>query len=383
MLKLFVLDNMPAGIKKYRIIDPHVNLQKQYKNNVHVTFGNKSDLFKEDFNYDLLFVHAALSFNDNRTIDKIMSLKSQGVKLIVDIDDDWKLNTDHAIYKTYIKEKYGVKIINFIKKANLVTCANENMRKKIADYNKNVTLLKNCANKSEKQFVEARQKIKTDYFKAGYATGSSHYADVKLLKNLNNIKNFQMCLAGFDNRMVQPDGKIIESERKTIWNKYEDFLTVNYSKISKEYFEHLTIGVNKHEFKGIDNEPYRRIWTKPINTYISSYSYFNTALAPLVNNSFNNMKSELKLIEAGNSKTSIICSDIPLYNNIITHGKNGLLVKEKKSHKDWVKNIKLLKDNPNMNEDLTEKLYETIQEKFNYDFYTEKRYNVYSSLFTG
>jgi hypothetical protein len=35
------------------------------------------------------------------------------------------------------------------------------------------------------------------------------------------------------------------------------------------------------EYADIANEPYRRVWTKPISTYALNYNLFDISLAPL------------------------------------------------------------------------------------------------------
>ena len=35
------------------------------------------------------------------------------------------------------------------------------------------------------------------------------------------------------------------------------------------------------EYEDVDNEPYRRVWTKPITSYASNYDLFDVSLAPL------------------------------------------------------------------------------------------------------
>ena len=65
--------------------------------------------------------------------------------------------------------------------------------------------------------------------------------------------------------------------------------------------------------RGVQNEPYRRVWTKPITSYASNYNLFDISLAPLKESTFNKVKSQLKVIEAGFHKKAIIAQDFGPY----------------------------------------------------------------------
>jgi glycosyltransferase involved in cell wall biosynthesis len=43
---------------------------------------------------------------------------------------------------------------------------------------------------------------------------------------------------------------------------------------------------------------------------------------------------------------------------------NGLLVDKNRNHKEWAKHMKKLVDNPNMIEDLGNRLYETVKDTY-------------------
>jgi glycosyltransferase involved in cell wall biosynthesis len=97
------------------------------------------------------------------------------------------------------------------------------------------------------------------------------------------------------------------------------------------------------------------------------------SLAPLYESYFNACKSELKVIEAGFHKKAIISSDVKPYSTILTtsinqgvynNSGNALLVEPRKNHKDWTKHMKRLIESPSMIEDLGNKLYETVKDKY-------------------
>ena len=176
---------------------------------------------------------------------------------------------------------------------------------------------------------------------------------------------------------------------ESVWYKYEQIFTDNYSIVSEEYKKHL-LSFKQGEYPNVENEPYRRVWTKPITTYASNYNLFDVSLAPLEENVFNEVKSQLKVIESGFHKKALIAQDYGPYQidcvNLFERGGklnpkgNCLLVDGNKNHKLWYKYIKYLIDNPNAVTDLGEKLFETVYPKYSLKTITEERAEWYREL---
>ena len=183
---------------------------------------------------------------------------------------------------------------------------------------------------------------------------------------------------------------------ESVWYKYEKIFTDNYSTISPEYKEHL-LRFTKEEFDGVDNEPYRRVWTKPISSYASNYNLFDISLAPLEENKFNEMKSQLKVIEAGFHKKAIIAQDFGPYQidlkNVYEKAKtkkgtpsynleegNAYLVNSNRNHKQWYQYIKKLINNPDEITKLSENLHNTVKDTYSIQKVTENRRNYYIKL---
>ena len=149
--------------------------------------------------------------------------------------------------------------------------------------------------------------------------------------------------------------------------------------ISGEYKEYLRQFKNK-PFEGEKDEKYRRVWTKPVTTYASNYNLFDISLAPLKPTTFNEMKSQLKVIEAGFHKKALVAQDFGPYQIDIVNGKNGILIPYKKTSKPWYKAVKRLIKEPNQIKDLGEALYETVKDTYHLDKVTKDRAELYRSL---
>ena len=157
--------------------------------------------------------------------------------------------------------------------------------------------------------------------------------------------------------------------------------------LSPEYKNYLGT-FTQGDYNDID-EPYRRRWTKDINSYATNYNTFDVSLAPLVDSVFNANKSQLKVIEAGFFKKAIIASDVDPFTidliSAVDEGKfndkgNALLVGSKKNHKDWAKHMKRLVENPNMIEDLGNRLYETVKDTYSLKKVCKDRVEFFKSI---
>jgi glycosyltransferase involved in cell wall biosynthesis len=137
------------------------------------------------------------------------------------------------------------------------------------------------------------------------------------------------------------------------------------------------------------DKKYVRVWTQPVGKYASNYNLFDVSLAPLHPSEFNGNKSQLKVIEAGFHKKPIIASETSPYTIDLTSayndGKfndkgNSLLVSPNKNHKQWAQHMKRLVDNPNMIEDIGNRLYETVKDKYSLVTVSENRTQFFKSI---
>ena len=95
------------------------------------------------------------------------------------------------------------------------------------------------------------------------------------------------------------------------------------------------------------------------------------------------------MIEAGFHKKAIIAQNYGPYTidlvsaiekGVINNNGNSLLVESSKNHKQWSQHVKRLVDNPSLVEDLGEKLYETVKDKYNLNTVTKERAEIYKTL---
>ena len=399
-IKLLVVPSDRTGVGKFRSIDPHIFLQNNYSEDFHVDIVFEPDLNDISFwkQYHIVHYHRSVSPNLDASIQFIPVLNKLGIITVCDIDDYWLPTKEHPLHDLIKQDKIHEKIVENLKLSKYVTTTTTIFADEIKKFNPNVVVFPNAIDPNEPQFKEKTPE--SDKLRVGWLGGSSHLHDLMLLdgmvSKLRDIKdNLQFVLCGFDTRGIMTEINQQTGEKKqrpikpneTVWYMYEKIFTDNYSIISPEYKLHLerfkdTVYENESE------QPYSRVWTKPVTSYAKNYSKFDVSLAPVKQHIFNKVKSQLKVIESGFYKKALIASDFGPYTIDLKHClKNGnfvdgnaLLVSDSRNHSDWAKHIKKLQQNPNLVKDMGERLYETVSARYDLNIVTKARQEFYKSI---
>jgi glycosyltransferase involved in cell wall biosynthesis len=399
-IKLLVVPSDRTGVGKFRSIDPHIFLQKNYSEDFHVDIVFEPDLNDIPFwkQYHIVHYHRSVSPDLDASIEFIPILNKLGIITVCDIDDYWLPTKEHPLHDLIKQEKIHEKIVANLKVSKYVTTTTTIFADEIKKFNPNVFIFPNAINPNETQFKEVTSE--SDKLRVGWLGGSSHLHDLMLLdgmvSKLKNIKDdLQFVLCGFDTRGVMTEINQQTGEKKqrpikpneTVWYLYEKIFTDNYSIVTPEYKLHLE-RFKDTMYENESEQPYLRVWTKPVTSYAKNYSKFDVSLAPVKQHMFNKVKSQLKVIESGFYKKALIASDFGPYTIDLKHClKNGnfvdgnaLLVGDSRNHSDWAKHIKKLQQNPNLVKDMGERLYETVSAKYDLNIVTKARQEFYKSI---
>lgn len=396
-IKMLVIPSDRTGVGKFRSVDPHVYIGEHYPDEFDVDViysmpnGNLEEFLKQ---YDLIHIHKQLDKNC-QIIDLIKFL---GIPVIIDIDDNFKLGNDHPMSITAKKDKWHEPIINHLKRADYVTTTTPIFANVIKPFNKNVMVFPNAINPKEEQY--AVPKVEGgDRLRVGIICGSSHLKDLELLdgiaKQINKDK-VQFVLCGFDtrgNRTIYKEDGTYETRpikpEESVWCDYERIFTDNYKNVSDEHKKFL-MQYNAYVDDPFTDEPYRRMWTRDINNYATHYSNVDVLIAPLKENDFNKVKSELKEIECGFTHTAFIGQNFGAYTlNLVPMIEKGgkinengtaLLVDSSKNHKLWAKYINKLADDREMLKKLQDNLYEFVKDRYSLDTICKQRVEFYKKL---
>lgn len=396
-IKMLVIPSDRTGVGKFRSVDPHIYIEENYGDEFDVDIvynmpnGDLEAFLKQ---YDLIHIHKQLD-KQCKIIDMIKFL---GIPVILDIDDHFKLGNDHPMSITAKKERWHEPIINHLKKADYVTTTTPIFADVIKQYNKNVKVFPNAINPEEKQYAVAKNP-RTDRLRVGIICGSSHLKDLELLSGIAtqvNKDKVQFVLCGFDTRgtrTIYKDNGEVETRpiypQESVWCDYEKIFTDNYRTISLEHKDFLM-----KYMAGVDdpftNEPYRRMWTRHINDYATHYQNVDVLIAPLKENDFNKVKSELKEIECGFTHTAFIGQNFGAYTiNLVPMIEKGgkineegtaLLVDSSKNHKQWAKYINKLADDADMLKKLQDNLYNFVKDRYSLAEICKQRVEFYKSI---
>lgn len=348
-MRIGLIHNISStGSALYRLEIPHRHLSEKHQG---VEFYSAANylLPKTAFEtLDLIIVSRMWA----RAIPEIEWLRTQcnehGVKLVLDLDDYWVLESGHPFYGDYLENKTSDVIRKHIHIVDHVIVTNEFLASKVRPLNKNVTVIPNCTYEAYEQFKP--QPIKSSLVRFGWFGGAQHYEDIILMQ----------------------DGMGILRSDRSLDNRYLLYCAGwNDNPMYRAYEAIFTDG-----FKNLN---YRRLLAADIYNYVSGYNNVDVCLAPLRDTTFNRCKSELKLVEAGTMGKAIIASDVYPYNEVIEHGVNGFLVREARS-KDWHKFMKKLINEPELRESMAAKLSETIKERFNIDHWGKVRFDLYQKI---
>lgn len=410
-IKVLVVPSDTTGVGKFRSINPHVKLEEYYSDEFSVDIDYQPNISDINFlkQYDIIHYHRTLGDFDN--VEYVLKMcDALGIVTIMDLDDHWSPGPHHPAYLMIKEAGLDKKIANNLKTARNITTTTSLFATEIKNKlgNKNVFVLPNAIDPTEKQYIPNPEK--SDRIRIGWLGGSSHLSDLVLLKEMVvNLKTdklldkIQLVVCGFDLRgtITTIDEKTRQQTQRAIfpkesvWYKYEQIFTDNYSTISEDYKKFL-LTFKQEEYSNINNEPYRRVWTKPITSYATNYNLFDIALAPVIENDFNKVKSQLKVIESGFHKKALVAQNygpyqIDLVNAYAKPNKgedikfneqgNAYLVDSGKNHKQWYQHIKKLITNPEQIEILGNNLYETVKDTYSMEAVCKTRSELYKKLY--
>jgi len=391
--------------------------------------------------FHIIHYHRQFLGDTKQMLNLANELRKSGTILIVDIDDYWNLHKAHPFYALSQEKKMHIPIIENLKIADYVTTTTDLFAAEIRKTTgkDNVKVLYNSVDPTwMKQFQNNWKPDPDGLVRIMYAAGSSHLGDIEQLEGVFNVlygdpelKNkFKVILVGFDTEGNTTDitfnqefgeelqklglwtidtvkiinktrgnvdlipnlsnsikdkyrGKVFSEQQRdikseeSVYLNYEKMLTDNHKNIENpDYLQWLNNFERNIKYENEGN--YGRRWTQKANIYAQALDEADIVIAPLADNAFNRMKSELKQTECWTRKLPIVCSDIPPYNIHGRHMENCVLIPaEKNARKYWQKYLKRLILNADLRKQLGEKLYEDFKETHNLEFVTKKRAEFY------
>lgn len=267
-------------------------------------------------------------------------IKGLGIKVVMDIDDDWTLPPNHINHDEY--KQMSARIESNLLNADLVTVTHERLANKVIEFNSNVVVIPNGLPFGEMQYTS--DKIPCNDIRLFWAGGISHANDIEILRNpmkrISSIKGIQTVIGGYSNA---------NEHSKQVWDRMVSSFT-NGLRI-----------------------PGAVLTSLPTNEYMNHFSHADIMLLPLEKTEWHSMKSNLKLLEAACKGIPVICSKVLPY----TQHYPPVLWVEKQS--DWFKHVNDLVNDKAMREDYGKRLIEWA-EQFDLRIISKKRLLCYQNL---
>jgi hypothetical protein len=329
-MRILAITSKQSGVGYHRIMMPLVNMKKDY---CLITDTLSEETFEG--NFDIVVMNRMLA---NITPEQMIEWrKKYGFKLIVDNDDHWQLDPSHILYQHYITNQIPEQIISWLLIADLCTCTHSRLAEEIYKHNINVEILPNAIPYGEEQFI--LDKKPSNLVRLFWSGSGTHGKDLEILRNPMKRINFPVrtIIAGYN-----------EGE-KHIWDNMICAFT-NGLKLKPTIYNY-----------------------NQVTEYMAAYCDSDISLIPLVDNKFNSMKSNLKVLETASKKNPAIVSNVHPYRGFYPACHVN-------SQKDWYYWIKLLTHDQAARKQYGNDLYEYCNKNFNLHEVNKHRFAIYSKL---
>lgn len=277
MKKVAVIESISRGVNHHRLINPLLH------SDCEITTYNTIPLDKvNEVECDVLLFSRYMYEKEQAKI--ITAFKKKGVKVIVDQDDHWELPQRHIARVQHVKNNIARKILEAMRWADEVWTTHAMLAGEIKNYNRNVKVYPNALNPIDEQWIP--NPITSSKHRIGFVGGNTHEDDLYETRNAwvaahSQHNNMEAVLGG--------------ANSDSVYGRYQIIMS------------------------GGGKGMCRVLAAKDVNNYGVLYDHMDVVIAPLVGSTFNRMRSNLKIIEAGMKATPIICSWMHPY-NIDTRG---------------------------------------------------------------
>lgn len=331
-MKILGISGLDSGCGYHRVVLPMAFMQDI---NGYVTNVPKEETLAEG--WDILLYNRISPFD----ADWSKFRNENKAKIIIDLDDDWVLPSNHIANATYtgIRERIEINI----READMVTCTNQRLYDKLIKLNKNVHIFPNALPYGFDQFTDEKQE--SEYIRIFWCGSITHEHDIRILANpLRRFQDdrVQMVLGGYNNT---------NEMSAYIWDRIASFYTNN----------------KRHRFKILHG-------TTPMH-YMNMYSEADICVIPLEKSDWHSCKSNLKILEAAVKGIPVIVSKVEPYS--LDADAPVFWVE---SQKDWNKYLKLLINDVNLREDYGKKLYEWAKQKYDIQDVNKRRREAFANL---
>lgn len=299
-------------------------------------------------------------------IKALHDLKSKGVGIVVDMDDDMVLGPDHPLYAMYQQHGMTARIRECVELADVVTVTNAHLADALKDHAKRIEIVPNALPFDTGIFTRSTDTESDTPFV--YCGGATHRLDLDLVRHVTH-QGKDLTIAGFD-------------ERSDEWLRIKaSFHLAKYkASVGLPDFRRFMTAGDGWEINGIgfpsDAHRAQFFAAAPTPDYMGLLDGHRCAIAPLVDNPFNRSKSNLKVLEAGAKGIPIITSRVQPYLNDTDRD----VVLYAATEHEWRTHMRRIKESKAFAEDTGAKLAEHVRKHYHLDNANALRKAIIESL---
>jgi glycosyltransferase involved in cell wall biosynthesis len=357
-LKILAITDKDSGCGYHRVTMPVAAMALPKEDHL------ITNCYEEEFiakGWDIIFYNR---FIPELPIEQLLEYKKKyGFKIVVDIDDYWKIDPHHIMHDDY-KDGLMAVTINNIVEADMVTTTHERLAEVISILNKNVHVLPNAIAYGEGFCDDS--KWEDEKVRLIYAASIFHQGDVALLRGPmkkvhsdSQLRNkIKMVMCGLHDK---------ECYSEFVWKDMQAWERDNINKSAAIWHAMINDYTCALKIRPVIER------SKSVYDYMQFYKLGDIGLIPLRDTGFNAMKSNLKILECAAKKIPVIVSDVHPYKDF----PHTLKVN---NQGDWYKHIKYLVDNPEARKDQGEKLYEYCKQNFDLRAIAKQRKQLFETL---
>ena len=331
-MKILGLSRINSGCGYHRIVCP-LGFMNDIK--AHVTNLITPEVLEK--NWDIIFYNRFSSIDDELHNYKINH------KIVLDLDDDWKLPPNHLSYYDYsiLKNRLEENIL----KADLVICSNERILNRVKEFNTNAIIVPNALPYGIDQFTT--EKVEDEKIRIFWCGSITHNHDIEILRRpLSKLTQYKskvkMIMGGYDDS---------NKESKVIWDRM------------------LSAFTNGRQLD------YAVIRSLLPNKYMQMYNYADIMVIPLEKSEWHAAKSNLKILEAAAKKIPVVVSAVEPY---IKDPDAPVFFVRKQT--DWFKHLNYLINDEQARKESGEALYQWALKNYNLADINNDRRKAFSDL---
>jgi glycosyltransferase involved in cell wall biosynthesis len=294
-----------TGTSYFRVEEPMYAIARKYPEKFNLIYADNNLNAKHLELADLIIVHRAGHLHDwLHNIYKVWPKTKKRALILHDVDDnEFNLPLRHPMREMWLSAGKDKMSVRSLKESDYVTTTGRKLQQTFRNFNKNVSIVRNMFDWSQPQWSLKRDEKYNGKIVIGWVGLTSHFEDIKkmvpILKYAHDkFLNTHFILSGMAIKDTEVSINVDAKGNKTFTEK-------EITDEQRTYRWRV-----KNLFKDFDQSRVEFYDAVELEKYGKFYKDLDIGLAYLENNTFNQCKSEIKVVEY------MKAGAVPLWTNI-------------------------------------------------------------------